>query len=141
MPRSMIPESRSASSSSAARAAAARPRNTPRSSARTRPSGPTSSSAPARRSTEQLLAGDRHVGHQDLAVRRVGDEELLAAERDVGHQAVLAPGVHEMRRQAVGIEAPDADAEMADAEPVLVVELDAVRAGVAPGEWEGDPRF
>ena len=46
--------------------------------------------------------------------------------------------VNEVGRQAVRVEAPDADAEVADGEAVLLVHLDAVGPGVAAGELDRD---
>src|SRR6266853_1216216 len=83
---------------------------------------------------EHLLSGHGHLGGHDLAVQRVGDMErtaLGAAVGDVGHKARLLARVYEMGRQAVRVEAPDAHSEVAHREPVLLVRLDAVRAGVA----------
>src|SRR5437773_12357221 len=88
---------------------------------------------------EHFLSRHRHLGDDDLAVQRVGDVErgaLGAAEGDVGHEARLLAGVHEMGRQAVRIEAPDPHSEVAYGEPVLLVRLDAVGAGVAARELD-----
>src|SRR5918992_1590581 len=51
---------------------------------------------------------------------------------------MLACRVHEMRRQEIGIEAPHADAQMADENPVLRVHLDAVGPGMPAGELDRD---
>jgi hypothetical protein len=90
---------------------------------------------------EHFLSRHRHLGGEDFAVERVGDVEraaLGAAVGDVGHEATLFAGVHEMGRQAVRVEAPDAHAEVAHGEALLVVRLDAVGAGVAAGELDRD---
>src|SRR5258708_29570329 len=90
---------------------------------------------------EHSFPGHRHLGGEDLAVERVGDVERLAlrsTEGDVGHQPVMPARVNEVRRQAVRVEAPDADAEVAHGEAVLLVYLDAVRARVAAGELDRD---
>src|SRR5438309_92797 len=87
---------------------------------------------------EHFLAGHRHLGSEDLAVGRIGDVQRLAAKSDVGHQPMLLPPVGEVRRQAVRVEAPDADAEVADDETVFIVHLDAVGTGVTAGELDRD---
>jgi len=90
---------------------------------------------------EHFLSRHGHLGGEDLAVERVGDVEraaLGAAIGDVGHEATLLAGVHEMGRQAVRVEAPDAHSQVAHDEAVLVVGLDAVGAGVAAGELDRD---
>src|SRR4030095_15213472 len=68
---------------------------------------------------EERLSCDRHLGAEDLAVQRIGDVERLALESDVGHQPMRAPGVDEMRGQAIGVEAPTAPAEAAHNAPAL----------------------
>src|SRR6266571_1487104 len=91
---------------------------------------------------KHFLPGRRHLGAEDLAVERIGDVErpaLRAAEGDVGHKAVMPARVNEVCRQAVRVEAPDADAEVAHGEAVLLVHLDAVRARVAARELDRDP--
>ena len=51
---------------------------------------------------------------------------------------MLVAGVREMGRQAVRVEAPDADAEVAHQQAVGVVHLDAVGPGMAAGELDRD---
>src|SRR6266446_9435560 len=87
---------------------------------------------------EHFRAGHRHLGSEDLAVGRIGDVQRLAAKSDVGHQPMLLPPVGEVRRQAVRVEAPDADAEVADDETVFIVDLDAVGTGVTARELDRD---
>src|SRR6266545_3368241 len=78
---------------------------------------------------KHFFPGRRHFRGEDLAVERVGDVErpaLRSAEGDVGHQAMMPARVDEVGRQAVRIEPPNADAEVAHGEAVLLVHLDAV---------------
>src|SRR5215475_12920443 len=51
---------------------------------------------------------------------------------------VWTVSVYQMGRQHVGIEAPYADAEMADEQAVFRVHFDAVRSRRASGELDGD---
>src|SRR6267143_4603654 len=84
------------------------------------------------------LARNRHVSGQDLAVQRVGDVKGFSLESDIRHQAMLVTGVSEMGREAVRVEAPDADAEVAHQQAVGLVHLDAVGPGMAAGELDRD---
>ena len=52
---------------------------------------------------------------------------------------VRTVGVHEMGRQHVGVEAPYADAKMADNQAVVRVHVDTVRARRAPESWMATP--
>src|SRR5262252_6365668 len=90
---------------------------------------------------EHFLPGNRHFRGEDLAVQRIRDVEraaFRAAVGDVRQEAMMLAAVHEVGGQGVRVEAPHADAEMAHREPVLLVGLDAVRAGVAARELDRD---
>src|SRR5438309_12027416 len=80
------------------------------------------------------LARDGQVSGQDLAVQRVGDVKRFSLESDIRDQAMLVAVVREMGRQAVRVEAPDADAEVAHQYAVRLVRLDAVGPGLSAGE-------
>src|SRR5688572_5905499 len=64
-----------------------------------------------------FLARDGHLRHQHVAGERLGDVDRLvvgAAEGEVVEVMVVMPlGMDEVGRQHVGVEAPDADAQVA----------------------------
>ena len=91
------------------------------------------------------FASDWHASHQNIPGQRFGDVEGLAvgpAESTVVQvMMVRTVRVYEMGRQHVGVEAPHADAEMADEQAVFRVHFDAVRSRCAAGKLDGDARL
>ena len=85
---------------------------------------------------------DRHLRLQDVPGERLGDVERFqvgSAESAIVQVMMVGSGcVDEVGRQHVGVEAPDADAQVAHEQPVLRVHLDPVRARRAARELHRD---
>ena len=90
---------------------------------------------------KKLLPRDRHFCGQDLAVHRIGDVERLPLNAMLVIRRCASPPWMRCVGSNVGVEAPHADAEVADEQAVFGVHLDAVGAGCAARELDRDARL